>query len=79
LIGFTGSDTMECEMCGKDIGARPKNIIILHRAEGILLVPTCGSAKCKEKIGIWLAFGTVPTAEQIERIFQIIDKPRVKS
>jgi len=65
---------MKCVICEKELGDRPHDFISMHRAEGIMLVPFCGKNNCKEKVGIWLAFTQMPTDDQVNRIFAVINE-----
>ena len=44
-------------MCKKDLGNRPHEIILQHRAEGILVYPLCSDGMCWEQMGMKMKKG----------------------
>lgn len=42
---------MKCTICKTELGERPNNILLQHRAEGIQLNAICQNSDCWEKLG----------------------------
>ena len=48
---------MKCKTCQEDVGGRPHDIVVQHRAECILVYAICSKPTCWEEMGKRMAEG----------------------
>lgn len=48
---------MKCVICKKELGSRPNNLLIQHKAEGVSVQAICGMTDCWVTVGHRMALG----------------------